>query len=1222
MSITAKIRALWSRNPRLRWPAVLALCFAVYSFTGFLLLPPIIKAQLVKQLPQLTKRTARVREVRVNPWTLSLTVRGLALNEADGSAFASWEEFYANFQLSSIFRRAWTFDEIHLIDPHGAIVLQRNGQWNIANLFASTNSPSTTNAVPRLFVYRLSITNGFVSIEDQTRHRPFRTEYRPINILVRNLSTRPGADTPYSFHAENDTGKTLDWTGDITVQPFSSRGRLDVKRGQPKKYQPFLEDYTAAEITDGRVNISGDYFVATGTNGLDLVITHGRVQLTNLQVSDTNAPETVLSLPDLTMDGLQLNLRERRAEAATLKMTGTELHTRLNQDGSFNLLRLLVSAPTNQPANTNVSRPWLVNLKEFAFEQGTLSFEDRSRKSPFATRLSPIEVKLKDFSTTPGTEASYHVLLSTEASEKFAGAGSLAINPARSAGEVAISAIEIKKYQPFFEQQLHAEIASGKVDLKVNYSVTPEAAVLTNALVRLTDFLLKSADNRESLVSIPEFSLEGADANTQERAAHIARVKTAGGVLLVRRETNGSLNLASMVHASDGSGARSTAGTNAGWSGAIAELALENFSVNFEDRQLTTPASVKLDQIAVNLKGISTAPEKPVGTSVSMRINEGGSLAVKGTVVPAPTSAEIDLSLTNIDLRAIQPYLESRARLQLVGGSLNLASHAIWERTGTNTEHLQFTGDLSLPALATVANGTNLVSWTNLALDGIKLQLGPDSLHIDTIRLDGLDANLSVNSNRQLNVTTLFPPTTNTPLAEPKPASKLPITVNTFALTNSALRLVDESIQPVSTTELQEFGGTVTGLSSDPSARAEVNLAGSFGEHSPFSITGQINPLAAEPHVDLTITNHNMQLAAFTPYMEKFAGHPLNRGRLSMTLHYKIAGRELQAENHVQIDQLTLGPHVDSPDASKLPIKLAVALLKDMEGRILLDVPVAGRLDDPQFRVGPIILKVFVNLITKAVASPFKLLGAAVGGGEELSFLEFCPGSADFAEGETNKVGKLVKALSTRPGLTLELEGSIDPHLDRDLFARQIVQQRIKSARLAELASVNATPVEVEKFEVEPVEQQRLLRAAVTASFGTNLTEAVADLRSSLTNQLASASLAEAHPHPWYQTVLIPFQGKDSPAAVARRQAKADAELLKQNPELGNLNSDLMEKLLAAKVEVPPAQFIELIKQRTEAVREQLLKSTELTEDRLSIVAPKPLKEGYRGEARVNLSLN
>jgi hypothetical protein len=238
-------------------------------------------------------------------------------------------------------------------------------------------------------------------------------------------------------------------------------------------------------------------------------------------------------------------------------------------------------------------------------------------------------------------------------------------------------------------------------------------------------------------------------------------------------------------------------------------------------------------------------------------------------------------------------------------------------------------------------------------------------------------------------------------------------------LSNAALRFEDASIEPHCQFGVQQFSGTIKGLSSDAAATAEVDFAGRVDEQSPFTITGKGNPLSQDLALSLTLSNRNMQLTPFTPYMEKFGGHSLNRGRLSLNLHYDLQGKELKAQNQVQIEQLMLGPRNDSPDATKLPVKLAVALLKDRNGRIDRDVPVAGRLDDPQFRVGPVILKVVVNLIAKVATSPFKLLGALVGGGEELSFVEFEPGEVGWLEGETNKLAKLTKALDELRGKDL-----------------------------------------------------------------------------------------------------------------------------------------------------------------------------------------------------------
>ncbi|HRT10351.1 MAG TPA: hypothetical protein P5233_18365, partial [Candidatus Paceibacterota bacterium] len=128
----------WYRNVSPQWRRrvlILVGLLVIYSLAGFLLVPWVLKSQLEKRLPGLTQRNATVRQVKFNPWALSLTIRGLELTEPDGRRFAGWEEFYVNSQLSSLFRWAWTFREIRLQEPFGEVVLDRDGRFNFANLF-------------------------------------------------------------------------------------------------------------------------------------------------------------------------------------------------------------------------------------------------------------------------------------------------------------------------------------------------------------------------------------------------------------------------------------------------------------------------------------------------------------------------------------------------------------------------------------------------------------------------------------------------------------------------------------------------------------------------------------------------------------------------------------------------------------------------------------------------------------------------------------------------------------------------------------------------------------------------------------------------------------------------------------------------------------------------------------------------------------------------------
>src|ERR1039458_5485790 len=240
--------------------------------------------------------------------------------------------------------------------------------------------------------------------------------------------------------------------------------------------------------------------------------------------------------------------------------------------------------------------------------------------------------------------------------------------------------------------------------------------------------------------------------------------------------------------------------------------------------------------------------------------------------------------------------------------------------------------------------------------------------------------------------------------------------------------------------------------------------------------------------------------------MERYAGHPLNKGKLTMGLHYGIKQKQLKAENKFLIDHFTLGPRNDSTNATHLPVKLAVALLKDRKGQINLDIPLSGKTDDPQFAIAPLIFKVILNLMVKAATSPFSLLGALVGGGEELSFVEFEPARTEIPEAEAQKLDKLVKALYERPAVSLEIAGSFDPDQDRAALAGLKLEQQAKVLRLKELTDAGQAVPSIESLQLEPPERERLLKQ-IYKELGTNETLILqpADMTPA-TNTSASAS--------------------------------------------------------------------------------------------------------------------
>jgi len=367
---------------------------------------------------------------------------------------------------------------------------------------------------------------------------------------------------------------------------------------------------------------------------------------------------------------------------------------------------------------------------------------------------------------------------------------------------------------------------------------------------------------------------------------------------------------------------------------------------------------------------------------------------------------------------------------------------------------------------------------------------------------------------------------------------------------------------------MTEIGGRVSGLSSAETALANLELRGKMNNSAPLEITGKVNPLKEDLFVDVRTRFTGMDLSPTSPYSEKYVGYVIEKGKLSFDLNYLIDKRKLSSENKVFIDQFTFGEKVDSPTATRLPVKLGLALLKDRKGEIHLDIPVSGTIDDPQFSVWNIMTQVIGNLIAKAATSPFALLGAASGGGEGMQYVEFTPGRATIPEDGLKKVDALSTALSEKPSLKLEIAGYVSPEADREGLKQYLMQRKVKAQRLNDLVKKGGPATSVDEVTVAPEEYEKYLTLAYRA---------------------------EPFPKPRNFIGLV----KGLPV-----------------PE--------MEKLMLTHIEVGEDELRQLASQRANVVKDALLRSGKVEAERLFIVEPKgltPEKKDNVKESRVEFKI-
>ena len=592
-------------------------------------------------------------------------------------------------------------------------------------------------------------------------------------------------------------------------------------------------------------------------------------------------------------------------------------------------------------------------------------------------------------------------------------------------------------------------------------------------------------------------------------------------------------------------------------------------------------------------------------------------------------------------------------KLLITGGSVNLQGHVRFMGNKPGEPMANFTGDVAVNKFVTTDDVLfkEFLKWDSLTVDGIKLDVGPDKLAVDQVKFTGLQTSLVIGPDLRPNVQTILrnqlgtnnpPPATGTnkakATAKPAPATtakartapaaalkNLPdIKLGALVLENASIHYADQSLEPHCSFDVQELSGSIKGLSSRNQSNAIVNFKGRVDERSPFSMTGTVNPLSTNLFADVTVNFTNTDLTAFTPYTEKYVGRPLQKGKFSMSVHYLVLTNTLKAENGFYVDQLTLGPKNGSTNATSLPVKLAIALLKDRNGRIQLDVPVTGRIDDPKFKLGPIIWHVVFNLVAKAAASPFSLLGSMFGGGEEMSFVQFDAGSAVIPDTETNKLETLAKSLYARPTLSLEINGSADVTNERVPLGRVKLEEEIKSLWVKDLVDSGKPAIPLEQVKLEPKERDRLLKKLYKQKIGRYKPSPVStNLNGGLGSAAALLATMPPPPESGHGASLLMRPKTDTVAAGKVKNTttvagkKPTAPLTREELELADMQDQLVEK-----IPITMDDLRDLMKARAARVQSYLLKTEKVTPDRLFIIAPKTVDKTFKGDSKVNLSLD
>ena len=792
-----------------------------------------------------------------------------------------------------------------------------------------------------------------------------------------------------------------------------------------------------------------------------------------------------------------------------------------------------VTAHAEQPAPLDVS------VKHFALNDGSLALEDRVPDRAVALDLTNLTATVDDLSTVSKDKAHYAIRTALKQGGTIAAEGALGLAAKQADARLTIDALALPPAQPYLDGLTGARVTDGtlgaKLALDADWSKPTTQLRVGAGEVTLKSLKVMGPD--EAKGAAPAITLaQGAVAlkrvDVAAQSADIERVEATGLTVAGSREKDGRINFADLAQPPQAprpkeqaqarraaepktaapkstKAARGEQSAEPGWRYRIGELVLKDGAADITDATAPNPVKLHVAPLQLDVRGITEDMSRPLAVKLEASLNGKGTLNASGDIVPSPLDASLTVQAMQLDLSPFEPYIGDKLNAKIAKAELTARGQvkAVMPKDGAPSYSYRGFASLVDVRLLDRTNSAPLAGWGTLGIGGINARYDAHGINVDIARVTFarffgqvlLDAQGKLNLNdvlarqreasnepagkRQTSSTSTAQVQTSGPGTGSTP---LHARVGQIVLQQGHVNYTDDFVKPNYKADLEDITGTIGTIGTDVAAPAPVDISASLANNGPIAIRGTANPLAAKPSLDLSASAHDIELKNLTPYSLKYAGYPIEKGSLDVDLHYKLENDQLTAENHLIIDQLTFGNHVENGTETHLPVRLAIALLKDSHGKIDVRIPVSGSLSNPQFSLGSLIWSAVTHLIERAVTAPFSLLANAFGGGggggdsasaANLQYIAFAPGSAALTDSARAKLDTLVKLLGEKPEVKLDLSGRADENIDMPGLRMAYVDDLVKQEK-AKASGGGGQPVDPATVTVSADEYHRYLTEA------------------------------------------------------------------------------------------------------------------------------------------------
>src|SRR4030095_12629485 len=299
--MAAKVTALRSRatdiarRPRTRKIAIwLGAIVAAVGIIAGLVAPPLLRGKLASELSTKLHRQVSIEQIRINPFAMSATFRGFLMKERQGSATAlSFDELYANLELTSLFRWAPVLKQIRLVKPYVNLVRNEDRTYNFTDLIDEfTQGPPETKAppgpTPRFSLNNIEILDGKIDFDD----RPEQTKHiiSAIKIGVPFISSIPSqvdiTVQPAFYALVNGAPFQIDGETKPFKDSRESTIHLDIDKLQIAKYVEYSPVELNFKVPSGQLDSKLTVTFRTSKDKPSVLSISGNVEIKELMLQE------------------------------------------------------------------------------------------------------------------------------------------------------------------------------------------------------------------------------------------------------------------------------------------------------------------------------------------------------------------------------------------------------------------------------------------------------------------------------------------------------------------------------------------------------------------------------------------------------------------------------------------------------------------------------------------------------------------------------------------------------------------------------------------------------------------------------------------------------------------------------------------------------------------------------------------------------------------------